>query len=108
MPNTFFVNAKILPLQALYYESVRSLMYDVNRNTAPENIELFSRISSVHTYNTSTFEHFILKNLDSKSNEMLFCVFGSNLERDTSNSKKKNGKNFQKIIKSNATRYPAK
>ena len=61
MPNTFFVNAKILPLQALYYESVRSLMYDVNRNTAPENIELFSRISSVHTYNTSTFEHFYTK-----------------------------------------------
>ena len=30
----FFVNAKILPLQSLYYESVCSLMYDVNKNTA--------------------------------------------------------------------------
>ena len=55
-------------------------MYDVNKNTAPVNIsKLFSRISSVHTYNTraSTSEHFILKNLDSMSNEMLFRVLGS-------------------------------
>ena len=46
----FFVNAKILPLQSLYYESVCSLMYDANKNTAPDNIlKLFSRISSVRT-----------------------------------------------------------
>ena len=33
-------------------------MYDVNKNTAPDNIlKLFSRISSVHTYNTRS-EHF--------------------------------------------------
>ena len=60
----FFVNAKILPLQSPYYESVCSLMYDVNKNTAPDNIlKLFSRISSVHTYNTraSTSEHFYTK-----------------------------------------------
>ena len=41
-----------------------SLMYDVNKNTAPVNIsKLFSRISSVHTYNTraSTSEHFYTK-----------------------------------------------
>ena len=39
-------------------------MYDVNKNTAPDNIlKLFSRISSVHTYNTrsSTFAHFYTK-----------------------------------------------
>ena len=36
-------------------------MYDVNKNTALDNIlKLFSRISSVHTYNTRalTSEHF--------------------------------------------------
>ena len=45
----FFVNAKILPLQSLYYESICRLMYDVNKNTAPDNIlKLFSRISIVH------------------------------------------------------------
>ena len=39
-------------------------MYDVNKNTAPDNIvKLFSRISSVHTYYTrsSTFAHFYTK-----------------------------------------------
>ena len=39
-------------------------MYDVNKNTAPDNIlKLLSRISSVHTYKTraSTFEHFRTK-----------------------------------------------
>ena len=39
-------------------------MYDVNKISAPNNIlKLFSRISSVHTYNTraSTSEHFYAK-----------------------------------------------
>ena len=39
-------------------------MYDVNKNTAPDNIlKLFSQIPSVHTYNTraSTSEHFYTK-----------------------------------------------
>ena len=56
------------------------LRIDVNKNTAPDNIlKLFSRISSVHTYNTRalTFEHLYTKNLNSMSNEMLFCVLGS-------------------------------
>ena len=54
----------MLPLQVLYYESLCSLVYDVNKNIAPDNIlKLFSRISSVHTYNTraSTSEHFYTK-----------------------------------------------
>ena len=60
----FFVNAKILPLQSLYYESVCSLMYGANKTTSPDNIlKLFCRISSVHTYKTraSTSEHFYAK-----------------------------------------------
>ena len=55
---------KILTLQALYYESVCSLVYDVNKNASPKNIlKLFSRISIVHSYNTcaSTSEHFYIK-----------------------------------------------
>ena len=75
----FFVNAKILPLQSLYYESVCSLMYDVNKNTAPDNIlKLFSRISSVHTYNTrsSTSEHFYTK----CQTKCFFACWGQNLE----------------------------
>ena len=60
----FFVKAKILPVQFLYYESVCNLMLDINRNTAPRNIlNLFSRISSVHSYKTrsSTSDHFYTK-----------------------------------------------
>ena len=55
---------KILTLQALYYESVCSLVYDVNKNAAPKNIlKLLSRISIVHTYNTraSTSKHVYTK-----------------------------------------------
>ena len=57
----FFVKAKILPVQFLYYESVCNLMFDINENTASRNIlNLFSRISSVHSYKTrsSTSDHF--------------------------------------------------
>ena len=73
------VNANLLTLQALYYEPVCSLMYDVNKNTAPDNIlKLFSRISSVHNtiHVPQRLNIFILKNLDSMSNEMLFYVLG--------------------------------
>ena len=58
------MDAKVLTLQALYCESVCSLMYDVNKHTAPDNIlKLFSQISRVHIYNTraSTSEHFYTK-----------------------------------------------
>ena len=60
--------------------SIRINPIHVNKKTAPDNIlKLFSRISSVHTYNTraSTSEHFYTKNVDSMSNEMLFRVLGS-------------------------------
>ena len=55
-------------------------MYDVNKNTAPDNIlKLFSRISSVHNtiHVPQRLNIFILKNLDSMSNEMLSLVLGS-------------------------------
>ena len=80
----FFFNAKILPLQSLYYECVCSLMY-VNKNTAPDNIlKLLSRISSVHTYKTrvSTSEHFCTKK--SRLNvpvPMYFCNIFRNLNK---------------------------
>ena len=59
-----FVNAKILPLIFLYYESVCNLIYDVNNNIAPTDIlNLFSRTSSIQFYNTrsSTSEKFYIK-----------------------------------------------
>ena len=60
----FVVKGKILPVQFLYYESICNLMFDINENTAPRNIlNLFSRISSVHSYKThsSTSDHFYTK-----------------------------------------------
>ena len=75
----FFVNAKVLTLQALYCESVCSLKCDVNKNTAPDNIlKLFSRISSVHTYNTraSTSEHFYTKESRLNVQRNAFSRFG--------------------------------
>ena len=83
-------------------------MHDVNRNSAPENIELFSPISSVHTYNTSTFEHFYTKESRLKVKRNAFLRVGVKIWNRIPQIKKNNGKNFQKIIKSNATRYIAK
>ena len=60
-------------------------MYDVNKNTAPDNIlKLFSRISSLHTYKTgaSTSEHFCTK--ESRLNvpvPMYFCNIFRNLNK---------------------------
>ena len=73
------MNAKILTLQSLYYESVCNLTYDVNKNTAPDNIlKLFSRISTVHTYNTraSTSEHFYTKEFRVDVNRNAFSRVG--------------------------------
>ena len=84
-------------------------MYDVNRNSALENIELFARISSVHTYNASTFENFYTKESRLKVKRNAFLRVGVKIWNGIPQIlKKKKGKSFQKIIKSNATRYPAK
>ena len=47
-------------------------MYDVNKNTAPDNImKLFSRVFILITHVPQLLNIFILKNLDSMLNEML-------------------------------------
>ena len=48
-----FVDAHILPLKFVHYESMANLMFDVRNRTAPSNIQdLFQDISNVHSYNT--------------------------------------------------------
>ena len=48
-----FVDAHILPLKFVYYESIANLMFDVQNKIAPSNIQdLFQDISNVHYYNT--------------------------------------------------------
>ena len=59
-----FVSAKILPLNLLYSETVSNLMYDISKNSAPENICYnFIRCGSIHSHNTraSTSENFYIK-----------------------------------------------
>ena len=65
------------------------VLYDVNKNTALDNmLKLFSRISSVHTYNTraSISEHFYTKESRLNIKRNAFSRVGPNLEWDTSNS----------------------
>ena len=48
-----FVDAHILPLKFVHYESIANLMLDVRNRTAPSNIQdLFQDIYNVHSYNT--------------------------------------------------------
>ena len=48
-----FVDAQVLPIKFLYYESIANLMCDVRNRTVPSNIQdLFQNISNVHFYNT--------------------------------------------------------
>lgn len=59
-----FINAKILPLNFLYYKTLSELMHDASTASAPSNIRnLFTKTSSVHSYNTrsSTSENFYIK-----------------------------------------------
>ena len=59
-----FINAKILPLNFLYYKTLSELMHDVSTASAPINIcNLFTKTTSVHAYNTrsSTSENFYIK-----------------------------------------------
>ena len=59
-----FVDADVLPVKFLYFESVCCLMYDVRNKTAPSNIlNLFTDTSKTRTYNTrsSTSNKFYIK-----------------------------------------------
>ena len=59
-----FLDAQVLPIKFLYYESIANLMFDVRNTSAPSNIQdLFQDISNVHSYNTrsSTSNNFYTK-----------------------------------------------
>ena len=59
-----FIDADILPVSFMYYKTVASLMHDTNNNNSPQNLlNLFEKISSIHSYNTrsSTSGNFHVK-----------------------------------------------
>ena len=73
-----FINAKILPLNFLYYKTLSELMHDVSTASALINIRnlscLFTETSSVHSYNTrsSTSENFYINLQDLNYKKRLF------------------------------------
>ena len=59
-----FINAHILPITFLHYESVASLMYDIKKGNAPlKLLNLFEKSSTTHSYKTRSFtsENFCVK-----------------------------------------------
>ena len=59
-----FINAKLLPLNFLYYKTLSELMHDISTASAPINIcNPFMKTSRVHLYNTrsSTSDNFYIK-----------------------------------------------
>ena len=48
-----FLEANLLPITFLYYESVSTLMHDINNDKVPANmLTLFQKTSDIHSYNT--------------------------------------------------------
>ena len=48
-----FLEANVLPTTFLYYESVSTLMHDINNDKSPANMSnLFQKTSNIHSYNT--------------------------------------------------------
>ena len=48
-----FLETNVLLITFLYYESVSTLMHDINNDKAPANMSnLFQKTSNIHSYNT--------------------------------------------------------
>ena len=48
-----FISSKILPINMLYLETMSTLMYDISKNSAPQNISrLFRKSNLIHPYKT--------------------------------------------------------
>jgi len=65
---SLFVDAHILLLRFVCYESIATLMFDVRNKTALSNIQdLFQDISNVHSYNTHSS---VSNNFNTKSSSV--------------------------------------
>ena len=77
-----FINAKLLPLNFLYYKTLSELMHDVSTASAPINIcNLFTKTSRVHSYNTrsSTSDKFYIKASRLEIQKKAFSRIGAKL-----------------------------
>ena len=77
-----FINAKLLPLNFLYYKTLSELMHDVSTASAPINIyNLFTKTSRVHSYNrrSSTSDNFYIKASRLEIQKNAFSKIGAKL-----------------------------
>ena len=77
-----FLETNVLPITFLYYESVSTLMHDINNDKAPANmLNLFQKTSNIHSYNTrsSTSGKFYVKSSRLKKQNNSFSRLGVKL-----------------------------
>ena len=87
-----FINAKLLPLNFLYYKTLSELMHDVSTASAPVDIRnLFTKLSSVHSYNTrsSTSDNFYIKASRLEIQKNAFSRIGAKLWNEIPSSPRK-------------------
>ena len=87
------VNAKVLPVNFLCYESVLNLMHDIDERNAPINIlNLISKTSNSHHYSTrsSTSQNFYTKKSRLDAQKNAFSRYGAKKWNEMPNSFKKN------------------
>ena len=83
------MNAKVLPLNFLCYESVLNLMHDIDERNAPINImKLFPRASNSHHYSTrsSTSQNFYIKKSRLDVQKNAFSCDGAKIWNEIPNS----------------------
>ena len=83
------MNAKVLPLNFLCYESVLNLIHDIDERNAPINImKLFPRASNSHHYSTrsSTSQNFYIKKSRLDVQKNAFSRDGAKICNDMPNS----------------------
>jgi hypothetical protein len=77
-----FLDAHILPVTLLYYETISSLMHDINNGKAPQNIlNLFEKSSTIHLHSTRshTSEKFYVKSSRLNTQKYSFSRLGVKL-----------------------------
>ena len=77
-----FIDANVLPLTFVSYESVSNLMHDVNNNNTPlSTLKFFQKLSVVNSYNTrsSTSGNFYVQSSRLEIQKHSFSRFGVKL-----------------------------
>ena len=96
-----FVNANLLPINFIYFESISSLMHDVRNKVAPSKIQnLFNDVSKIHTYTTrsATSQKFYIQPSRTNLSKKSFSHFGAKVWNEIPQSIKKLPKKFSKQL----------